>query len=345
VTSRQVLSDATHWLVEMKTSENAEARRDEFEAWLAQTPTHRNAYDRVEKQWQDLDRLAAWLRPEKYTSCETFLAEVRKVSERTQRERADRDRRRVAARFAMGSVIAAGIALCFVLWLGMPPPLSWTDYQSADRPVPIMLSDGTLLYLNANSDVRVRLTLSHREVQLDKGDVFFRVHHDPERPFEVAADGTRVRAIGTEFWVKRGADGEVDAAVTEGRVEIGPAGISRNRNDTQKYLAAGQTANVKANEVLVKKSSVAEITRHLSWAETHLYLDGTLAQAVAEFNLHNERQLIIEDAALEVVKVAGVFDWSQPEEFAESLQDQGISYRLIPADEAGRARIALSASR
>ena len=343
MTSRQVLSDATNWLVEMKTSKGAEARRDEFEAWLAQSPTHRNAYDRVEKQWHDLDRLAVWLRPEKYTSRETFLAEVRKVYERTEHERADRDRRRVA-RFAVGSVIAAAIAL-FVLWLGIPLPLSWTHYESGDRPLPIVLGDRTLLYLNANSDVRVRLTPSRREVQLDKGDVFFKVRHEPQRPFEVAADRTVVRAIGTEFWVKRGADGEVDAAVTEGGVEIGPKGILPSRKDAQKYLAAGQTANVKANEVVVKKSSVAEITRTLSWAKTLLYLDETLAQAVAKFNQHNERQLVIKDPALQVIKVTGVFDWSQPEEFAESLQDQGVGYRLIPSDEAGEPRIVLSANR
>jgi transmembrane sensor len=340
MTSRQVLSEATNWLVRMKTSEDAEARRDEFEAWLAQTPAHRSAYERVERQWQDLDKLAVWIRPEKYTSCGSFLAAVRKVSERTQRERADRDRRR--RRAAGVAVIAAAVAL-FVLRLGIPLPLSWTHYRSAERPVPITLNDGSLLYLNAHSDVRVRLTRSLREVRLDKGDVFFKVHPEPKRPFEVAADETVVRALGTEFWVKRGTDGEIDAAVTEGSVEVRPAGILHHRRDAR--LVAGQTANVKANEVLVKKSSVAEITRKLSWAERLLYLDETLAQAVAEFNLHNECQLIIEDAALGLVKVAGVFDWSQPQEFAESLQDQGISYRLIPPDQAGKARIVLTPSR
>lgn len=345
MTSKQVLSDATKWLVEMKTSEDAEARRDEFDAWLAQASTHRKAYDRVEKQWRGLDRLAVWLRPEKYTSCDTLIAEVRKVSQRMQRERADRGRpRRVAAGVAVSSVIAVAVTLFLVLRLGIPLPLSWTHYHSADRPVPTVLEDGSLLYLNANSDLRVRFTRSRREVELGRGDAVFRVRHNSERPFEVAVDGTVVRAIGTEFWVKRGANGEVDAAVKEGRVEIRPPGVSC-REPQKCDLEAGQTANVRANKVHVEKSSVAEITRTLSWAKTLLYLDGTLAQAVAEFNQHNRRQLVIEDPALQVIKVAGLFDWSQPEEFAESLQDQGVGYRLMPSAEAGEPRIVLSASR
>jgi len=50
---------------------------------------------------------------------------------------------------------------------------------------------------------RVRFTSNERTIDLLEGQALFRVAKDPARPFVVASDGTRVRAVGTQFDVYR----------------------------------------------------------------------------------------------------------------------------------------------
>src|SRR4029077_8169699 len=59
----------------------------------------------------------------------------------------------------------------------------------------VLLEDGSVIDLNTNSDVRVRLGAHQREVQLLRGEVRFQVAHDAARPFVVAAADAAVRAV------------------------------------------------------------------------------------------------------------------------------------------------------
>ena len=63
-----------------------------------------------------------------------------------------------------------------------------------------------------------------REVRLRTGQILFTVAPDATKPFDVLADNTRVRVIGTQFSVRHlpaGAlPGKVEVRVAEGRVEV-----------------------------------------------------------------------------------------------------------------------------
>ena len=65
---------------------------------------------------------------------------------------------------------------------------------------PVTLSDGTLVYLNAESSLRfpVSFTGERREVELS-GEAFFKVATDAGRPFTVRAGGVETRVAGTSF--------------------------------------------------------------------------------------------------------------------------------------------------
>jgi ferric-dicitrate binding protein FerR (iron transport regulator) len=86
------------------------------------------------------------------------------------------------------------------------------------------LPDGSTVVLGANSAVSVRFSPARRLVKLDRGEALFRVAHDANRPFDVLAGGTRIRAVGTRFDVQRDAD-RVTITVAEGIVQVAtPAG-------------------------------------------------------------------------------------------------------------------------
>jgi len=58
-----------------------------------------------------------------------------------------------------------------------------------------------------------------RNVHLIRGEALFVVERDSARPFTVTAGDTTVRALGTQFNVRRRAEG-ADVAVVEGAVQV-----------------------------------------------------------------------------------------------------------------------------
>ena len=61
-----------------------------------------------------------------------------------------------------------------------------------------------------------------------------------------------------------------------------------------------------------------------------LVFDGTLADAVAEFNRYNTRQLLVVDPALANTRVGGRYKATDPDSFAKYLQyTHGIASKWV----------------
>ena len=83
----------------------------------------------------------------------------------------------------------------------------------------VPMSDGSKVTLNTDSQIHIAVTGHERRINLGRGEAFFEVAKDPNRPFVVVAGHCRVVAVGTQFSVWREAD-EVRVVVTEGRVRV-----------------------------------------------------------------------------------------------------------------------------
>jgi len=79
----------------------------------------------------------------------------------------------------------------------------------------VRLEDGTEIMLGPAS----RITARGREVALE-GEAFFRVVHDPARPFTVRAGQATIRDVGTVFSVHDDGDNRVRVVVSEGAVQL-----------------------------------------------------------------------------------------------------------------------------
>ena len=84
----------------------------------------------------------------------------------------------------------------------------------------VTLSDGTRIYLNAESEISYasEFTDSLRLVSL-KGEAFFEVQKEG-RPFVVEIDQTRIRVLGTSFNVNQSNNGALTVALVTGKVSI-----------------------------------------------------------------------------------------------------------------------------
>ena len=84
----------------------------------------------------------------------------------------------------------------------------------------ISLPDGSRLTLDTDSQVEVTIDGKARTVQLERGQAFFEVAHDRQRPFVVDTGRLSVTAVGTAFSVRR-VGSDIRVVVAEGTVRLG----------------------------------------------------------------------------------------------------------------------------
>lgn len=103
------------------------------------------------------------------------------------------------------------------------------------QPVKKTLPDGTVVWLNARSNVRYEddRNLHTRNVYL-QGEAYFQVKQDPEHPFIVHAGNISVRALGTEFNVTAYPDeNRLETTLISGKVQV-----TMNEKPDQKIILA-----------------------------------------------------------------------------------------------------------
>ena len=352
MTNKDVMNVAMEWVETMKTSTDAERLRPELEAWLRHEPRHRIAYKRAERQWAGLQKAVILLQQNGPLSPEALLSEIDDVARRSRRRREVRRQSSIAL-VALSVCVLAGFAIR--LMIAQPAPVPWVYFEGGyGTPKPYTLNDGSELFLNDKSSARVRMTPAVREVALDRGELLVRVTHDSKRSFLVWAGDVVLRAVGTEFSVQREATGDLQATVREGKVEIrstaasAPKAAAPKSSERSAIVSAGQTATISGGKVRVENPDPTEIENRLAWVHGRLYLDGTLSQAVAQFNEHNADRIVIADASIGTIgniNVIGLYDCHDIHEFAESLRSRGVRYRVEKAAGSGNETIFLSAGK
>lgn len=242
---------------------------------------------------------------------------------------------------ALHVTFAAAIAMVTMVlstWFHVPNAehvMRRTELGGFSRTV---LPDGTTVLLNTNTEIQVRFNRRVREVILTHGEALFTVAHAEGRPFEVAAGGTSVRAIGTSFVVRRVAPTSVEILVSRGRVSVAP-----NSATPPLMLAAGDDTTVDASGRLATvRADSSEIDRRLAWTRGQIWLnETTLADAIAEFNRYNSRTFVIADPALASLRVGGAFAATDPKAFVAALERVFGIRALSGRDAAGAQTIML----
>jgi transmembrane sensor len=94
--------------------------------------------------------------------------------------------------------------------------------NSDQKNIQVKLPDGSLIYLNRNSEFSYRSNFGarNRNVSL-RGEAFFEIAPDPAKPFVIDAGAARVKVIGTSFNVlTKNNDAAVEVFVRTGKVML-----------------------------------------------------------------------------------------------------------------------------
>jgi transmembrane sensor len=275
---------------------------------------------------QDLQRIAEWA--DKDRGRLDHFAELAQVWEAAGSLRSDSLRvpamRRV---FVRPAVIAAAAAACAIVAIGIAFVLRPSASESRSYVTEVgelrkvALPDGSYVHLNGRSAVVVNFQPTRRALQLEQGEAFFEVAHDPARKFVVEAAGVRVEAIGTAFNVDLTRE-RVYVTVAKGVVRVNDvtATVGQRISAASGAPPGGAVPKViRAPGMAESGSAVGESP--LAWREGILYLDGeTLAVAVEHINRQSGRQLAIADVRLANLPIYGSFYLHDVDSFIRAVE-------------------------
>ncbi|MBO9634475.1 MAG: FecR domain-containing protein [Chitinophagaceae bacterium] len=146
----------------------------------------------------------------------------------------------------------------------------------ASRVVNLTLSDGTRVWLNAESSLRypVAFTGNTRNVEIT-GEAYFEVSKDPKRQFNVSSRGLTTAVLGTSFNVNTYAD-EPSMKVTllEGSVLV------NYRNGEKLMLKPGEQARLNSSSSLNLEKDV-DTEAVIAWKNEHFMMKGMDMGALA----------------------------------------------------------------
>ena len=230
------------------------------------------------------------------------------------------------------STVFVSVAVGASLWFKFFYAPTYTTAVGEERT--LKLSDGSTVELNSRSRLRVRFSQNQRDVDLLEGQALFKVAKDHARPFIVASDGTRVRAVGTQFDVYRKLEGTV-VTVLEGHVAVttaepetprGSPSASipdfdpRTSNSDAAFLSAGEQATLTPRAT--PKPIRANVASATAWTQHQLVLDSApLTDVAEEFNRYSTRKLIVEDSGNHPLRLSGVFS-TDPDFLIRYLRDR-----------------------
>src|SRR5262249_17475814 len=159
----------------------------------------------------------------------------------------------------------------------------------------------------ANTALSTNFTREERYLVLENGEAFFEVAKDRARPFIVQAGAVRVKAVGTEFNVRRSL-GMTFVSVREGVVEVAQEGATpavpvgevptgsipvRSRDVVTRLRAGQEGVAASAQEVAVLSVPRDNIA---SWQEGRLeFVDEPMQSVLATVNRYSQQEIILSD--------------------------------------------------
>ena len=218
-------------------------------------------------------------------------------------------------------LIAASIALLF--WLYAPAHSYYTVFEARTvaqeisihthegknlLTVPrgmnnqITLTDGTRIWLNAESQLEYPENFKGQEKRVVrlKGEAYFEVTPDKDRPFIVETDELAVRALGTSFNVKSyEEEKDVSTVLMTGKVEVTSDYDRLVLNPNERIVFNKQTGHM-------EKSTVENTGDYINWKYNALTFNGeTFENIVHTLERYYNTRIVFESETLKKYRFTG----------------------------------------
>ncbi|MGE5565075.1 MAG: FecR family protein [Parcubacteria group bacterium] len=285
--SNTVATEAREWFVRLLDDDVSADELALWQAWLARSPAHRSAWDRVADAWS-LGGEGTPTRPS--------IAEL--ATDTYDGSAAVAQWREKPGRNVRPALIAASLAVAVLgasaAYFALPTPEAQAITTARAEHKAAALADGSKVEVGALTGVQVRMSDLRREVKLDRGEAFFKVSPDPKRAFVVKTPFGAVKGAGA-FNVDVAGE-QLCITVTEGDVVVQPSGLFAR----PVKVAAGQ-------QIVVNSSgSVVAAGSPVTWTQGRLeYRNTPLSVVVADVNRYAEHPVVLHDPSLGDLEYTG----------------------------------------
>ncbi|EKT53625.1 FecR family protein [Providencia sneebia] len=285
---------AALWFMRQHSQNMSAEQSQQFVHWLQESPEHAKAYEAIAGVWRDFDLMP---KPQLNTS-----SQKKRFFFRLWRP--------------LGNTLAAfSIVALLVLPYSHLPLMLFNNMTLAatNMPKEVTLSDGSKLFLNHHTRIRVAYKTDVRQVYLDEGSAYFKVAPNPYRPFIIQADQRKIQVVGTEF--------EVEKDQQQIAVQVSQGIVSFQSGNEQKinYLFAGDSAVSHAvnGKVILNKISPLDVAR---WRFGELsFTDKPLGDVLKELKNYSSAQIELSPPSLSQRKISGRINLQQPDQFFQAL--------------------------
>ncbi len=314
--SNLIEEEASIWVMRLGEGDLTDAQKVEFSAWINESALHQSSFKKLADFWGGLD----------FVEVLNDYAESDAARDSIRQERTSR-LSRIVKPLALGAVAASIAAFCVVGIMRLSGPSTLMDatyVTSVGQQETIALIDGSQIILNTDSVLEVAFTESERWIDLKRGEAFFDVAHDENRPFSVRTPKGVVTAVGTTFSVRMN-DEKLNVVVTEGRVALAPTHISPDRLEQvsvpqRMEISAGQSAIVDRGVENVSMVKSDALQKTLDWQDGELSFKGdTLETVVADLERYTDLQIKFGDDDIRQQKIVAYYKVGDIDRMFEAL--------------------------
>jgi transmembrane sensor len=189
--------------------------------------------------------------------------------------------KKTKVQFKFAAILALVItAFTFILYrnANIDHTLYLTQHSGIAKTKSVLLSDGTRVTLNANSDLRYPQNFNGktREVYL-KGEAYFQVVHNVNKPFIIHSGKLKTQVLGTTFTVSAYSEVKpMNVTVLTGKVAV-----KDESTQALAILTRGQSATIEGNKKSFALTSLANPEDAIAWMEDKLIFDNADLEDVA----------------------------------------------------------------
>ncbi|MEM0912030.1 MAG: FecR domain-containing protein [Pseudomonadota bacterium] len=290
---------AHEWRLRLEDPEASDETWMAFHQWLDTDPQHQDAYRRAESTWLKLEAVdRSRLDPE--------LIEINNKPA-TYNWRA---LIAIAASIVLMSIIAIPLMTVLEPSLDEIVASTETNHQSGKGEIKeLVLTDDTKVTLDADSQITIKMYNDKRTVKLTRGQAFFNVTDDKQRPFIVSGADLNVTVVGTQFSVKV-TETISRVAVAEGKVDVSyPIFINGKPQNVKEKIALTAGQQISANDSSgMKQLDTLGDGKIAQWRYHKLtYLGATLGEIIADANRHSSVRIVLNDDELSWLPVTASF--------------------------------------
>lgn len=289
--SDMVFDEASRWHARLREPDADAQTHEAFQAWLASGASHFEAYEQADRLWAALGGAPDQRRDE---GAITAL-----IESATPRRR-------------LGRGIVAGLLLCLSLagaeWVrrGGPDDLRADHIAAIGEHRTIRLDDGSVVELNTDTALAIDLAPGQRRVRLFRGEAFFQVVHDPQRPFVVSTGEGEVRVTGTSFNVRL-RDDVTEVGLVQGAVSLTAAA----HPDAALRLLPGEEGVLTPSGLGHVRPFEADTAT--AWRQGQMvFFRAPLGELIEELNRYQRGRILILSERVRALPVTGVFDTRNP---------------------------------